>query len=304
MNTSLFLAVALALPLALSTRAEALKQNLVPANSRWILHLDAEAFRKSRIGAMIVEDKCESKVRQIKSDTHLDLDFSFSKVTALTAFGPMVGEHNNGVLLVQTTADVRSDFEKLIAFKEQSGNGEPPISRISENGVDLYKIHDELFACQAGEKTWLISKNKGSLLAARDVALGKGESMKDPALLNYPAINNNFFFVAIADTGSAGEHLPAQARILQKAEGGRLAIGESADKILFNLALRVKEAQTVSEMQQVAQGLIAFAKLAHQDNKDLGPLINSAAVKTNDNYVSVELSFPLDRAMRKVREKD
>src|SRR5690349_18655790 len=142
MKTKMTLILAAAFVLALPARADALKQNLVPANSRWILHLDAEAFRKSRIGAMIVEDRCESKVCQIKSDIHLDLDFSFSKVTTMTAFGPMVGKHNNGVLLVQTTADVRGDFEKLIAFKEQSGNGEPPISRISENGVDLYKIHD------------------------------------------------------------------------------------------------------------------------------------------------------------------
>src|SRR5206468_3517854 len=152
--------------------------------------------------------------------------------------------------------------------------------------VEIYKIHDEINVVQAGEKTWLIGKNKTSLLAARDVALGKGESLKDPALLNYPAINNSFFFVAIADTGSAGDRLPAQAKILQKAEGGRLAIGENGDKILFNLALRAKEAQTIGEMQQVAQGLIAFVKLAQADNKDLGALVNSAAVSTNQNYIS------------------
>src|SRR2546423_2746364 len=103
----------------LMARADGLKQNLVPANSRWVLHLDAEAFRKTRIGAMIVEDKAESKVRKLKEDSKLDLDFSFNKITAITAFGPKVGEHNDGVLVVQTTADVRGDLEKLIGFKEQ-----------------------------------------------------------------------------------------------------------------------------------------------------------------------------------------
>jgi hypothetical protein len=121
--------------------------------------------------------------------------------------------------------------------------------------------------------------------------------------LNYPAVNNSFFFLALADTGSAGDRLPAHAKILQKADGGRLAVGESGDKILFNLALRAK-GDAVAEMQQVAQGLIAFAKLAHQDNKDLSFLVDSAAVSTNNNYVSVQLSFPLDRAMKKVREKE
>src|SRR5215213_5405966 len=100
MKTMLFLAAALAL--ALPSRADGLKQNLVPANSRWVLHLDAEAFRKTRIGAMIIEDKAESKVRQVKQDSKLDLDFSFNKITAITAFGPMVGDQKDGVMVVQT----------------------------------------------------------------------------------------------------------------------------------------------------------------------------------------------------------
>ena len=303
MKTIFFLVTALTI--ALPTRADGLKQNLVPANSRWVLHLDVEAFRKSRIGAMIVEDKAESKVRQVKQDTKLDLDFSFNKITAITAFGPKVGEnHDAAVLLIQTTADVRGDLEKLIGFKELSGNGQPPISRITANGVEIYKIHDELNLVQAGEKMWLLSKNKAGLQAAREVVLGKAEGLKDAALLNYPVVTNGFFFVALADTGSAGDSLPAHAKILQKAEGGRLAIGEKDDKILFNLALRAKEADTIAEMQQLAQGLVAFVKLAQSDNKDLSTLVSSASVKTNENYLSVDLSFPLNQAMQKVREKE
>lgn len=300
----MFFFLVTALAIALPTRADGLKQNLIPANSRWVLHLDAEAFRKSRIGAMIVEDKAESKVRQVKQDTKLDLDFSFNKITAVTAFGPKVGEKNDAVLLIQTTADVRSDLEKLIGFKELSGNGQPPISRITANGVEIYKIHDELNLVQAGENRWLLSKNKAGLQAAREVALGKAEGLKDAALLNYPAVNNSFFFVALADTGSAGDSLPAHAKILQKAEGGRLAIGEKDDKIVFNLALRAKEAETIAEMQQLVQGLAAFVKLAQPDNKDLNTLASSASVTTNQNYVSVDLSFPLNQAMQKVREKE
>ena len=300
----MFFFLVTALAIALPTRADGLKQNLIPANSRWVLHLDAEAFRKSRIGAMIVEDKAESKVRQVKQDTKLDLDFSFNKITAVTAFGPKVGEKNDAVLLIQTTADVRSDLEKLIGFKELSGNGQPPISRITANGVEIYKIHDELNLVQAGENRWLLSKNKAGLQAAREVALGKAEGLKDAALLNYPAVNNSFFFVALADTGSAGDSLPAHAKILQKAEGGRLAIGEKDDKIVFNLALRAKEAETIAEMQQLVQGLVAFVKLAQPDNKDLNTLVSSPSITTNQNYLTVDLSFPLNQAMQKVREKE
>jgi hypothetical protein len=302
MKRFLFLAAIAAT--ALFTHADALKQNLVPANSRWILHLDADAFRKTRIGAMIIEDKAESKVRQVKQDSKLNLDFSFNKITAITAFGPMVGDQKDGVMLVQTTADVRGDLEKLIGFKELNGNGEPPVSRLSANGMEYYRLGNDLNAVQAGDKTWLLGKNATSLQAAREVVIGKAAALKDAPFLNYPSMTNSFFFLAVADTGSAGNQLPAQAKILQKAEGGRIAIGEQNDKLLINLALKAKDADTITEMQQLVQGLIAFVKLAQADNKDLNALVSAANVTTNENYVSVDLSFPLDRAMKKVREKE
>src|ERR1041384_2920689 len=112
----MFFFLVTALAIALPASADGLRQNLVPANSRWVLHLDTEAFRKTRIGAMIIEDKAESKVRQVKQDSKLDLDFSFQKISAITLFGPKVGEQNDGVVLVQTTADIRGDLEKLIGF--------------------------------------------------------------------------------------------------------------------------------------------------------------------------------------------
>ena len=295
---------ATALAAGFSARADGLKQEFVPANARWVLHLDAEAFRKSRIGAMIVEDKAESKLRQVEQDAKIDLDFSFNKITAITAFGPMVGEQKDGVMVVQTKADVRGDLEKLIGFKEQNGNGEPPVSRITANGVEIYKIGEELNLLQAKPGIWLLGKHRESVQAAREVAMGKEAALKDAPFVNYPAMTNGFFFLAFADTGTAGSKLPAQAQILQKAEGGRLAIGEQADKLLINVALRVKDAKTISEMQQLAQGLVAFVKLAQADNKDLMALVNGANVTTNENFVGVDLSFPLDRAMKKARGND
>jgi hypothetical protein len=287
-----------------SNWADGLKQELVPANARWVLHLDAEAFRKSRIGAMIVEDKAESKLRQVEQDAKIDLDFSFNKITAITAFGPTVGDQKDGVMLVQTKADVRGDLEKLIGFKEQNGGNEPQVSRITANGVEIYKIGEELNLMQARPGSWLLGKSRESVQAAREVAIGKEAALKNAPFASYPAMTNGFFFLAFADTGTAGSKLPAQAQILQKAEGGRLAIGEQADKLLINVALRVKDAKTISEMQQLAQGLVAFVKLAQADNKDLMALVSGANVTTNESFVGVDLSFPLDRAMKKARGND
>jgi hypothetical protein len=299
---NIFLTIAI-LTAALTARADGLKQNLLPENTRWLLHLDGEAFRKTRIGAMIIEDKAEEHIRRLKEDTKLDLDFSFKKVNAITAFGPRVGEQNDGVLLIQTSADLRGDLERLIAFKEEH-NGQPPVSRVSANGVEMYKLGEDVNAMQASDRMWLIGKNKTTLLTARDVINGKAPALKDAKFLNYPTLTNSFFFIAMADTGSAGDKLPAQAQILKKAEGGRVSIGENGDRLLLNLALRAPDSDTIQKMQQLAQGIIALVTLSQSENKDLITLVNSASVSTNESYLSINLSFPLQRAMQHVRERE
>ncbi len=283
--------------------AEPLNQKILPAATQWVLHLDAEAFRNTRIGAAFVEEKLEPQVRKTKTDSNLDLSFSFKKVTALTAFGGKVGNQDDGVLVLQTTADIRGDLEKLIGFKEKNGNGEPPISRVSVNGTEFYTIGGDLNAVAASSNLWLLGKSKTSLQAARDVALAKSPSLQKTNFFNYPAVADSFFFLAVAETASAGDSLPAQARILQNADGGRIALSEKGEKLVLNLALRSKDLETASQIRNVLQGLVGFVALTQAENKDLVALANSASVSSTEKLVSVNLSFPLDRAMQKMREE-
>lgn len=288
---------------AVAARAGALKENLVPAETRWLLHVDGDALRKTRIGALVIDKKFEKHVRKLEHDAGTNFDFSFNKVGAVTIFGPKVGEDKNAVLILQTTADLRADLEKLIGIKESNGNGQPPISRISINGAELYTIGEDLNAMPAGPGVWVVGKSKTAVQDAREVALGGAPSLKRKSFLDYPAVTNSFFLLAVADTAAA-DKLPAQAKILQKAEGGRIVIGESGEKLFLNLALRSKDSDAVKQIQQVIQGLISFIALTQAENKDLVTLANSASVSSAEDLISVNLSFPLPRAMEKAREEE
>lgn len=301
---SFTLTLAAAAAILSSSQADVLKQNFVPSNTRWLLHLDADAFRKTRLGAVVAAEKVNAKIKEAEDATKLDLSFAAEKISSVTLCGPKVGEEQEGILILETTADIRSDLEKLIGFKEMNGGKEPQISRLSVNGNELYTIGEDLNAMEAAKGVWVVGKNKAVVQSAREVVMGKGSALKDDSFLSYPAVTNTFFFLAVADAGSAGDKLPAQAKILQKAEGGRVVIGESGEKILLNVALKAKDAETITQIQQVVQGLIAIVSLTQPDNKDLTTLMGSAAVQSTSNTVSVSLSFPVDRAMKKVREEN
>src|SRR4051794_20556281 len=61
--------------IAVATRGDGLNQKLVPANTKWLLHLDGEAFRKSRVGEFVINQKLEKFVDQAKKDLNTELDF-------------------------------------------------------------------------------------------------------------------------------------------------------------------------------------------------------------------------------------
>jgi hypothetical protein len=290
---------------AIPALAGGLNRNLVPANARWVLHLDGEAFRKTKFGAAFVDEKLESHVRKAEADAKTDFSFSFKTITALTAFGTKVGEGDHeGVLVMQTPADLKTDLSKLIAIKELGSSGEPPISKLADTEGDVYLWGKEIYLMSGAHNCWLIGKHKPSLEAARKVVAGAAPGLTKADFLDFPAAENGFFLLAAADTGSAGARLPAQAKILQNAEAGRIVIGEAADKLFLNLSLKAKDADTLSQIGEVLRGLKALVALANTEDKDLKELVNSAAISQGGNILTLNLNFPVRRAIEKSREED
>lgn len=289
-----------AVGMAVGARAEALNTKHVPADAKWVLHLNADAFRQSKLGAMMVKEVLEPKVHKAESDAKHNFNFSFTKISSLTAFGSRIGEgaDRDGALIMRTSADVKADLEKLVAMTALSGGSDGP-TKWTDGGVEVYAVGD-LFASQAAADTWVISKSRTSANRARDIVAGKAAAGLPAKMLAFPSATNSYFFLAVAET--AAEGLPAQAQLLKKAEGARIVMGERADRLFLELALKAPNEDVRTQLQQAAQGLLAFISLAKADDKDAMALANSAKVDNADNFVTVRLSFPIERAMQKVRE--
>ena len=97
--------------------------------------------------------------------------------------------------------------------------------------------------------------------------------------------------------------MPPQARILQMADGGRVVLGEKADRLCLDLALKGKSKEVVTQIQQVVQGMIALFSLGQPKNKDLSELMQSTKVSTSENVVSVGVEYPVQKALIKLAEQ-
>jgi hypothetical protein len=87
------------------------------------------------------------------------------------------------------------------------------------------------------------------------------------------------------------------------ADGGRVVLGENADQLFVNLALKAKTSEVVTQMQQVIQGLIAMASLGKPDDKDVMQLVQSTKVSATDKVVSVSVEYPVDKAIQRIDEQ-
>jgi hypothetical protein len=119
----------------------------------------------------------------------------------------------------------------------------------------------------------------------------------------FPAVSNSFFFVALADASNLPKTLPARAKVLQMADGGRVALGERADQVCLDLTLRGKTAEVARQIEQVFAGMLALVTLGQPEYPDVVDLAKSAKVSSSQELVTISLEYPASKVIAKVTEE-
>ena len=135
------------------------------------------------------------------------------------------------------------------------------------------------------------------MLAGKAPALASGA-----AFGGFGDMKEAFFFLGVAEGFNAGNGLPPQAKLLQVADAGRIALGEDSTQVFLNLALRGKTPEVVVQMQEVMQGIIAIGSLSQPQDKDVAQLLQSIKVSTTDNFVNVRVDYPVARAIEQLAQ--
>jgi hypothetical protein len=286
-------------------QAGPLKPAQVGADARWVLHLDAEAFRSSKSGGYVCSELLDKKLAEIpKGDANLDLVGLARKITGLTLYGPdFENRSGRGVLLVTANEDVVKALEGLAAA-EMLRKPDGPIKRIQDKPFPLFQLKSDSFVGSPGPGLILLAKSREQVEAAAAVLDGSKPSLNGAAhFKGLPSPPAGTFLCAMAEAFNELGSIPPQARVLQMAEAGRLALGESREKLTLNLALRAKTAEASAQMRQVVEGLAALVSLSDTTDKDLATLVKSLKVTNTDTLVSLTVEFPVADAIQKAAQK-
>jgi hypothetical protein len=276
----------------------------VAADAKWVIHLDADAFRKSAVGQYAIEKFLKPKLEENEQFKKLNLSINLQNISGLTAYGPAFEKQPEGILVLTTTADVKKDLDTLVGMAALSENEKKDVVMLQEKPFLLYSIKDQIYVAPGGPgNSVIIAKSREMLEQGREVALGTGENLsKSKGLSDYPATNEKSFLMVMAEGFNEIEGIPPQAHVLREAKGARVLLGEANENLFFNLVFKAKDESASTKIQQILQGIVALVSLSQPD-KDLTELASNSKVASAGSNVSVELKMPTAKAVKVFEEK-
>ncbi|HTG43351.1 MAG TPA: hypothetical protein VK633_02345 [Verrucomicrobiae bacterium] len=287
---------------ALTTWAAPLDKLKVATTAKWLVHLDIDALRSSALGNYLITDLLNPALEDMDELKNLNLSMNISNISSVTAYGPAFEKNADGVLLVSTSANVKKDLDTVAGMFLLSAGTNSPFVLIENKPLPLYSFYKSVYFAPIGD-TLIVAKSKDQIERAHDVLRGKAESLaKMSSFQEFPATQNGFFFLAMAEGFNGNAAMPPQAQILKETQGGRLAVGERGKNLFVNLVFQGKDDLATTKIQQVLQGLVALVSLS-QNDADITQLAGATKIAADGKNVMVSVEYPVTKAIEKIKEE-
>jgi hypothetical protein len=271
-----------------------LQKSEISPGANWMLHADLDAFRSSTLGKLLLTElKAQGVDAKLQEFATI---FSFNPLTdirGVTLYGKGK-DRNNAVGII----DGQFDADKLLAIVRMN----PQYEEVPYQGVTLHRwLNEDKKGGTAGELMYgyinkghevVISTGLDALKQEVDILKGSGAGASAGLASQIPQANNGTF-LQIAATGigeMVGEN--PQAAILKQANSLSLAAGEAGEKAFVGLQLQAQSPEVAENILKMAQGVVAMAQLAVQEQPKLSELAKSVNVVREDKTVQARFEAP------------
>ena len=301
------------LPLALATglilcgaslNAAPLQRSQVSADAKWLLHLDVEALRKTQLGASLMKSVVAEAGEDLKEDANLDLPAIIQNTRSILAYGTdyKSGKDGKGVLIWEGSKEIEQIASAfLVQQAEATKAGAGNVKLVRKGTQPTYAFGDDMHVMVRPGGGLILGRSMEQIDLATKVLESKSPSLQGTSTFSeYTMQPGNFFFLAYAEGFNKDAEVPPQASVLKLTDGGRLALGEADGKVRLQLTLKAQSTEVTQQIQQVVQGLLAIATLTQGGAPELQELIRGTQVNVQDRRVTVELTIPIDAALKQI----
>ncbi len=282
----------LGLGLALTAgQAEKVNKTNISKDAKFVVHVDLDAVRASKIGATILK-KVHQEVGREKLDALVEI-IGFDPLTAIqgaTMSGN--GEEDNGILVVRHKAD----SNKLLAFMKLDEH-----YRKTEHGK--HEIHgaggrgdgERGYVSFVNGTTSVLAPSRELAGRGIDLVNGKGAAEQvSPRLEKISKEVKNAFLIAHADIESLKESIDDD-NVRQMLKQAAVVMGESDEKLILSLAVDAYDADSAQQMEAMVNGLIGFARLNQEENPAIKDILKGLKVTRAGVTVSIHFAIGVDK---------
>jgi len=254
--TIIFLAFLLVTLTSPGNSGESLQTKLIPAEARWLIHIDVEKFAQTEL-KQILEENSENdfgkKILGISNTAGIDF---FIDISAVTVIG-MNHENNEPVVAISGSLDKN---HLLGLLKEEESPNE-----IHYGDFLVYNWDDDEYGVFASNNLLIISENRSGLEKVLDTLSGKEKNFTDtPLQKQLRTISPDTFLVATAENVSdllGEDDDDFGALILKKTESAFFSVNEQNSKVRLQLSLQTDSPETAANMESMVTGLKAFLSM-------------------------------------------
>ena len=305
MKYHLYLLAAAVAIVARPLDAAPLPKKQIAADAKWLVHVDLQNLRKTKLGEFATKGVLENAIAPLKSQLGIDVNGLIERVGSITAYGTdfQKNPEASGVLLVQLDGEAQKIVEGLLAAQMLADTKET-IKKSQLDGVISYSAENKLALAIHPNHLVVVGKSQKQVDKAAEVLAGKAQNLTaSESFSDFPAPPNAFFFLAVAEGFNSNAAIPPQAEVLRKADGARIIIGEEVEKLFVDLSLRAKSVDVSQQIQQVIEGIRAMVSLSQIENKDLQELVRSINVSTKGKLVTVRADFPVGALIKRIEHE-
>ena len=276
--------------------AASLQLEMLPANARWVVHLDAKALRDSPPGKELLMALAgspqEADLRAFEAMAGCDVR---RDMTTLTACGAGNAEQG-GVACLHGNWNLQRMSACLAGthlFTAASCGRHATLNSTDTNGIEHSCI------CLVSSNLVLLANRETAMRQTLDALDGKVPTLATvPRFRRMAAMDTNAFLRVLAldwKEIAAGNLLAAA---VPAGNSLRLALSAAGQDVCAKAVIQAGTPEAAQQMQQTLVGLQAVLVLQGLKNPDIGKMAQSARIDVNGQDVSMHLTAPFDTVKR------
>ncbi len=279
------------------------KEHVSP-QAQWLVHFDADQFRKTEGGEFYVRNLLERHLADSKAKHNFDFGPLLRSLKSATAYGTEreKSSEDTGVLLLQAAPAAVDEIGKALAAW-LAIDKEARIRRLHGETFTLYQIDKETLVAPLAGGRLLFAKSARAVEKAWAVLAGKAPNLAATALFkDLNQSGDGVILTAAADDLNKSKTLPPQAKIFSKAENFRAVLGERGGQLVLQLSLNAESAEAATQVRQLMEGLLAWVAMDKPEDKELQLLVKSARITVGARKVSAAFQYPVERLLKKMAD--